>query len=211
MKALKHSLDLPLTVAACAILVSCSYSERNRGGESQISIRDVPSAKLLYSDGLEEARLSLDDPLMIGIDISISPERSITSFDFVSLEDPRAVLIIFIRQNDGLEIHSERVEVPDASRLDDVIEQTEWRLDSTEVARSAFESGGSEYLERHPEVNQALLQLGTISGSARSRMGIEWEGIAWRVSFYQLPSPSLDYYFDPIDGTLIGTIRTPAE
>lgn len=171
----------------------------------------VPSAVELLPVARDEARDYYSNPALIKIDIGLSAGNVVSSFDYISEEDPEVVLLVSIEQNDELEITSQEFQVPSGLRMDEIIRPSDWKLDSIDVAKLAYDNGGQEFLQQNPGPEKLLIQLAKISGSAKDRMGVEWGSVAWRVSFYQLPSPILDYYFDPIEGTLIGTIRTPAQ
>lgn len=195
------------------VLISISACRPVRGEQEADTsmLWEVPSAVQLLPVAYDEARGYYAHPALIKIDIGLSPGNVVSSFDYISEDNPDVVLLVSIEQNDGLEITSREFQVPSRSRMDEIIRPSDWKLDSIEVAELAYDDGGELFLQQNPGQEKLLIQLTDISGSAKDRMGVEWGSVAWRVSFYQLPSPSLDYYFDPIEGTLIGTIRTPAQ
>lgn len=185
---------------------SCAYFVRSPRTGEHITFRNVPSANRLLPMAIEEAQKHHSDPSLLGIDISVTSESVITSFDFISVEEPKVVILVNIREYGELKIESKEIDVLDESRLDEVIGAEEWTLDSTEIAELAFENCTSESSKIGANLDRILIQLGTISGSANSRMGANWQGIAWRVALDQQPDYSLDCYFDPISGELIGSI-----
>lgn len=165
----------------------------------------VPSLVELYPEALDQARSWRDDAYMIYADISFQKESFSTAFAFGTMDDPNLALLAYFNENeDGYEVKldesrgSGRTDFPSAIRRDD------WSTDSPEVAQYVYDQRGFDFLDAHPEANEAVLQLTWLSGAAAENTGLEAKQLVWVMQYYQLRGFSLRVYVDPLSGEIIG-------
>lgn len=192
-----------IACAALGFLISNMVSDTVNG--SQIVDRQVPSLVELYPEALDQARSWRDDAYMIYADIDFHPERFSTAFAFGTLEDPNLALLVYFNENeDGYEVKLDESRGSGRTDFPPAIHRDDWSTDSPEVAQYAYDQRGSDFLDAHPEVNEAVLQLTWLSGAAAENTGLEAQRLVWVMHYYQLRGYSLRVYVDPLTGEIIG-------
>jgi hypothetical protein len=168
--------------------------------------RQIPSVIEHYPKALAEARNWRSDAYMIYSAIQIRGTVLIGSLAFNSESNPEVGFLYRLHEaEEGYQLETKEVDASGRLKANPPIPEDKWTVDSLEAYRVAIENGGSDFINLHPEVDTALLQLDRLSGSASSRTGLPQGEIVWVVTFYKLMEISMDIYIDALTGEVLAT------
>jgi hypothetical protein len=199
-------LGVVLVLSVIAFVIIWGGRETPNNGQKLVMDHKIPSITEYYPQALAEARKWRPDAYMVDADVHIRDSDILGSIAFDSAEDPKVGFMFYIRGGDtGFEVETREIDASGRIKADPEIGSTDWKVDSIEVARIAYENGGKTFLKEYPEVNTLLLQLTRLSGSAAERTGLAVHTIIWRAAFYRLGEVYLNIYIDPMNGEVLAT------
>lgn len=197
---LRTGLLIGLLLGAC----------RFEPGSSPILGIDPSQDILSVSEHLPKAvRLSRNwssTAILVWIDIDVTTEGSRATFAFDDSNNPEdGLLVIFEPSGDDYSVHTREVHSEGKRHVEPSIDEGDWVIDSVEISRQAIQRA-DEFINENPDADEMKVQLRGVAGAAANQIDAQPGELAWRVQFYAWPNPSLDLYFDPVSGDLIGGI-----